>query len=65
MSDLYQIRDLAARQKAAVKVLEEMSFEVDLRRLSRPLPKRPSRLRVVYDADAAVVEPQENGKTEG
>ncbi len=31
-SDLYAIKDLAARERGAVKVLEEMGYEVGLRR---------------------------------
>ena len=47
-SDLYAIRDLSARARAACKVLEEQGYEVGLRRRSGPPPKkRKPFLRVV------------------
>ena len=48
MSDLYAIKDHSARGRAAVKVLEELGYEVSLDRRSGPPPKEPApRLRVV------------------
>ncbi len=48
-SDLYAIKDLAARGRGAVKVLEEMGYEVRLGRGGNwpPKKKRKSFLRVV------------------
>ncbi len=48
-SDLYAIKDLAARGRGAVKVLEEMGYEVGLRRGGNwpPKKKRKPFLRVV------------------
>ena len=39
-SDLYQIKDRTARAKAAVKVLEELGFEVTLQKRERQQPKK-------------------------
>ena len=39
-SDLYQIKDRTARGKAAVKVLEELGFEVSLEKRERQQPKK-------------------------
>ncbi len=48
-SDLYAIRDISARGRAAVKVLEELGYEVGLRRGESwpPKKKRKPFLRVV------------------
>ncbi len=47
-SDLYAIKDIAARERGAVKVLEELGYEVSLIRRSGPPPKRHEpRLRVI------------------
>ncbi len=48
-SDLYAIRDISARGRAAVKVLEEQGYEVGLRRGGNwpPKKKRKPFLRVV------------------
>ena len=47
-SDLYAIKDLSARARAAVKVLEEQGYEVWLGRRRGPPPKkREPHLRVV------------------
>ncbi len=48
-SDLYAIKDLSARARAAVKVLEEQGYEVGLRRGGNwpPKKKRKTFLRVV------------------
>ena len=52
-SDLYSIKDLTARERGAVKVLEEMGYEVELRRSGQlpPKKKRGSFLRVVPEDD--------------
>ncbi len=48
MSDLYAIKDITARERGAVKVLEELGYEVSLIRRSGPPPKRHEpRLRVI------------------
>ena len=47
-SDLYAIRDSSARGRAAVKVLNELGYEVSLEPRSGPPPKKPEpRFRVV------------------
>ncbi len=47
-SDLYAIKDITARGRGAVKVLEELGYEVSLIRRSGPPPKRHEpHLRVV------------------
>ncbi len=47
-SDLYAIKDIAARGRGAVKVLEELGYEVSLIRRGGPPPKRyKPRLKVV------------------
>ena len=47
-SDLYAIKDLSARARAACKVLEEQGYEVWLERRRGPPPKkREPHLRVV------------------
>ena len=52
-SDLYAIKDLAARGRGAVKVLEEMGYEVGLRRGGIWPPKKRGRpfLRVVSSSN--------------
>ena len=39
-SDLYQIKDITARGKAAIKVLEELGYEVSIKRRHEPPPKK-------------------------
>ncbi len=47
-SDLYAIKDHSARERAAIKVLEELGYEVSLTRRSGPPPKkREPHLRAV------------------
>ncbi len=41
--DLYAIRDRTARGNAAIKVLEELGYEVELRKRREPPKKPPKR----------------------
>ena len=48
-SDLYKIRDQTDRGRAAKKVLEELGYEVTLKRRTTPRPQQKPNLTVVSD----------------
>jgi len=48
-SDLYKIKDITARARGAVKVLEELGYEVILNRRTTPRPQKKPSLTVVSD----------------
>ena len=54
-SDLYNIQDQTARRRAAIKVLEEMGYEVELFRRGSPRVKPTPNLKVVGDDGDAPV----------
>ena len=48
-SDLYKVKDITARCRAAVKVLEEAGYVVTLERRTTPRPKPKTRLKLISD----------------
>lgn len=46
-SDLYKIQDISARNRAAVKVLEEAGYKVTLERRTTPRSQRKPQLTII------------------